>query len=100
MSKQYFVYILTNRKRGVLYVGVTNDLIRRSIEHKFGEETGFTKHYNVNKLVYYQETNDINEAIKREKRIKKWNRDWKIRLIEEFNPEWKDLAEHLNHSLI
>ncbi|MFC1585156.1 GIY-YIG nuclease family protein [Fibrobacterota bacterium] len=100
MAKQYFVYILTNKSKSTLYIGVTNDLTKRSIEHKFKEETTFPKRYNINRLVYYKETNDIETAIKREERLKKWNREWKERLINDFNPEWKDLAEHLNKSLI
>jgi putative endonuclease len=87
MHKQYFVYILTNKIRTTLYVGVTNDLVKRLHEHKWGQYDGFTKKYNINQLVYYEETNDINAAIKREKRLKQWNRKWKKELIEEFNPE-------------
>ena len=95
MSKQAFVYILASYRKGTLYVGVTNDLTRMALEHKFGEETGFTKKYKVNKLVYYEEIAGIEMAILREKRIKKWRRQWKFNLIEKFNPEWKDLYKTL-----
>lgn len=87
----YFVYILTNRARGVLYVGVTNDLLRRIGEHRAGEVKGFTKTNNLKKLVWYEIHDDINEAIAREKRLKRWRRHWKIELIENINPDWKDL---------
>jgi putative endonuclease len=100
MSGQYYVYILTNKIRTTLYIGVTNDLVKRLHEHKCGQYDGFTKKYNVNQLVYYEETNNVNVAINREKRLKQWNREWKDRLIEKFNPEWRDLAEHLNESLV
>ena len=87
----FYVYILTNAKDGVLYTGVTNDLIRRVGEHKSGEIEGFTKKYKTNKLVYFEETPDVREAIATEKRTKKWRRVWKIELIEESNPQWRDL---------
>jgi len=89
---QYYVYILASRKNGVLYIGVTNNLELRTSQHKDRNTEGFTKKYFVHKLVYYETTNDINSAIAREKAMKKWNREWKIRLIEKGNPEWKDLA--------
>ncbi len=89
--KSYYVYILASMKDGTLYIGVTNNLIRRAIEHKRGTIEGFTKKYFVNKLIYYEQTNDIRIAIQREKQLKKWNRKWKIALIEKANPEWKDL---------
>ena len=88
---QYYVYILTNKSNKVLYTGMTNNLIRRTYEHKNNLVEGFTKKYNVNKLVYYDITNDVNAAITREKQIKGWIRQKKIDLITEFNPEWKDL---------
>lgn len=72
---------------------MTNDLIRRVFEHKSGTIEGFTKKYSIDKLVYYESTTDVNEAILREKRLKKWKREWKIELIEKSNPEWRDLAE-------
>lgn len=89
------MYILSSKKNGTLYVGVTNDLMRRVGEHKLGLIEGFTNKYKINKLVYFETYNDINEAILREKRIKKWNRNWKIKIIEEMNPEWNDLYDDL-----
>ena len=76
-----------------MYIGVTNNPERRVLEHRNKIVKGFTSRYNVDKLVYFEKFSDINEAIKREKRLKKWNRQWKIDLIEKDNPEWKDLAE-------
>ncbi|MHB1687169.1 MAG: GIY-YIG nuclease family protein [Ignavibacteriaceae bacterium] len=93
--KQYYIYILASKKNGTLYIGVTNDLIRRVCEHKEGITEGFTKKYNIKLLVYFEVHSDINEAIKREKALKKWYRKWKIELIEKNNPEWKDLYEEL-----
>ncbi len=89
--KNYFVYILASKKNGTLYIGVTNNLIRRVYEHKEGLIEGFTKKYNVKKLVYYEIHNDIRNAIQREKQMKKWYREWKIDLIEKENPNWDDL---------
>jgi putative endonuclease len=93
--KQYFVYILASKRNGTLYIGVTNNLIRRVFEHKEKLVEGFTKKYNVHLLVYYEIHNSIIEAIKREKTLKKWYRKWKIELIEKDNPEWKDLYQEL-----
>ncbi len=93
--KSYYVYILASKRNGTLYIGVTNDLIKRIYEHKNDFVEGFTEKYSVHRLVYYEETNDINSAIKREKQLKKWNRKWKLELIEEKNPNWKDLYETL-----
>ena len=90
--RQYYVYIMTNRSK-TLYTGVTNDLLRRVYEHKNKMVEGFTKKYNITKLVYYEDTNDVEEAIAREKQIKGWLRRKKIALIESMNPEWKDLSE-------
>ena len=87
----YYVYILTRERNSVFYVGVTNDLIRRVYEHKEGIIQGFTKKYNVKMLVYYEHTEDIYEAIHREKLIKKWRRSIKVDAIERINPEWRDL---------
>ncbi len=87
----YYVYILASGKNGTLYNGVTNNLIKRVVQHKRKEVEGFSEKYEVNRLVWYEQTNDIRVAIEREKQIKKWNRKWKIRLIEKENPEWKDL---------
>ena len=93
--KTYYVYILASKRNGTLYIGVTNDLIKRVYEHKNDLVEGFTERYSVHKLVYYEETNDINSALKREKQLKKWNRKWKLELIEKKNPDWKDLYETL-----
>ncbi len=87
----YFVYILASRRNGTLYAGVTNDLIGRVNEHREGLVPGFTKRYGVKLLVYFEEHGDIDEAIKREKRIKRWRRKWKLALIESQNPQWRDL---------
>ena len=95
MPRQYFVYILTNINNKVLYTGVTNDLSRRVWEHKEKLVDGFTKKYNLKKLVYCEETGKIEEAIAREKQIKGWLRKKKNLLIESTNPGWKDLAEEL-----
>ena len=89
--RQYFVYILASKKNGTLYIGVTNDLIKRIFQYKDNLVEGFTKKYGVYKLVYYEIFKNINDAIAREKNIKKWKRKWKIELIEELNPNWKDL---------
>jgi len=90
--KQYYAYIMTNRSR-TLYVGVTNDLVRRVYEHKNKMVDGFTKKYNLTLLVYYEETGDIQSASEREKQIKGWLRNKKIALIESVNPQWKDLSD-------
>jgi putative endonuclease len=92
----YFVYILASQRNGTLYVGVTNDLIRRADEHQSGELEGFTKKYGVHLLVYYENFDDIRAAIAREKALKKWNRAWKLRLIESDNPTWRDLSGSYN----
>jgi len=89
----YYIYILTNRYNTVLYIGVTNNLGRRVNEHKARLNRGFTWRYNVDKLVYYEGFSKIMEAITREKRLKKWKRLWKEELINNFNPEWRDLYE-------
>ena len=93
--KSYYVYILANKKRGTLYVGVTSDLKNRVFQHKEKLVDGFTKKYEVDKLVYFEDTNDIESAILKEKQLKKWNRAWKIRLIEETNPTWEDLYDKI-----
>ena len=95
MSKQGFVYILTNKHNTTLYTGVTNDLRRRIAEHKLHINKGFTDRYNIENLIYYEICNDMTTAIHREKQLKKWHREWKEALINEFNPEWKDLAEDI-----
>jgi len=88
----YYIYILTNKFNTVFYIGVTNNIAKRFFEHKTGLIEGFTKKYRVKKLVYLEEYNDINEAIKREKQLKNWHRDWKINLIKKVNPEFNDLS--------
>jgi len=92
-DKNYYVYILASKRNGTLYIGVTNDLMRRMYEHKNGLVKGFTKKYHVHQLVYYEHSTEIEGAIRREKQLKKWKRQWKLRLIEESNPEWEDLYE-------
>jgi putative endonuclease len=87
----YFVYIVTDRPYGTLYIGVTNDLGRRVSEHRAGGTDGFTKAYGLTMLVYYERFDRIADAILREKRLKHWNRAWKIALIEKINPNWEDL---------
>jgi putative endonuclease len=93
MSKTYFVYILASGRHGTLYVGVTNSLERRLAEHRQEINPGFTSRYGVKRLVYFEETNDVKVAIHREKRLKKWTRQWKIELIEKANPGWRDLSQ-------
>ena len=92
MSKEYYVYIMTNKSR-TLYTGVTNDLLRRVYEHKHKLVPVFTKKYNIQYLVYYESTSNIYSAIEREKQIKGWLRAKKIALVDSMNPEWKDLSE-------
>ena len=87
----FYVYLLASKKYGTLYLGVTNDLVRRTYEHRTKAVGGFTKRYDVDKLVWFEIYDDAVTAITREKELKKWRRDWKIRLIEETNPEWVDL---------
>ena len=89
----YYDYILANKRNGTLYTGVTNNLEARMYQHKNGIGSKFTSKYSVDMLMYYEETDDIGEAIHREKQLKKWKRAWKMSLIEESNPSWKDLAE-------
>ena len=90
--KQYYVYIMTNRSR-TLYIGVTNNLQRRMYEHKHHLMAGFTSKYDLTRLVYFEETSDVNIAIAREKQIKGWLRAKKVALIESMNPDWRDLSE-------
>ena len=94
MPKTYYVYILANKRNGTLYIGVTNDLERRVYEHKNHLVKGFTEKYNINMLVYFEQTGDIQIALEREKQLKKWNRNWKLELIEKLNPQWKDLSKN------
>jgi putative endonuclease len=95
MTRSYFVYILASRRNGTLYIGVTNDLIRRISEHKGKFVAGFTRKYGVDKLVYFEEYASILEARARERILKRWNRAWKLALIEKTNPQWRDLTEEL-----
>jgi len=93
--KKSYTYIMASAKNGTLYIGVTPDLLKRVYEHREGLVDGFTKKYGVKTLVYYEEHGDIRDAIEREKRLKAWKRNWKIRIIEETNPTWKDLYDEL-----
>jgi len=93
--KQYYVYILASKRNGTIYIGVTSDLIKRVFEHKNKLISGFTSKYNVNILVYFETFGDIEMAIRREKQLKKWNRKWKLAVIEKENPKWEDLFEGL-----
>ena len=93
--KKPSVYILASRKNGTLYTGVTGDLLKRIWEHKNDFVDGFTQKYGVHKLVYFEQHEDMDSAITREKQIKKWNRSWKIHIIEKENPSWKDLYDEL-----
>lgn len=93
--KNYYVYILATKKNGVLYIGVTDDLIGRAYKHRQELVPSFTSKYHVHKLVYFEATESIESAIKKEKQLKKWNRAWKIELIEKTNPDWKDLYKDL-----
>lgn len=98
MDKGGYVYILASERNGTLYVGVTSDLIRRVWEHREGAVPGFTSKYGVKSLVWFEQHDDIESAIRREKAIKKWRRAWKLSLIEETNPDWRDLYETLTGS--
>jgi len=91
LTKTYFVYLLASRRNGTLYVGVTNDLVRRLWEHKQKVVPGFTKTHDVDRLVWFEVHNSIEAAITREKQIKRWKRDWKIDLFQDSNPRWDDL---------
>jgi len=93
--KSYWVYILASRPRGTLYVGMTNDLIRRAFEHREGLAEGFSRHYGVKMLVYYEQHATALAAIQREKNIKHWSRAWKIDLIRTLNPDWRDLWDDI-----
>ena len=94
-ARTFYVYILASKIGGTLYIGVTNDLLRRVAQHKAKLAEGFTKKYGVDRLVYFECFEDIEQAIHREKRLKKWPREWKIKLIEESNPNWGDLYPEL-----
>ena len=92
----YFVYIMARKRNGMLYVGVTNDLVRRVHEHRIGAVDVFTKKHNVKRLVWYETHGDVEAAIRREKTIKRWPRRYKLNVIEQINPDWDDLYETLN----
>ncbi len=92
-NSNYFIYIISNWNNSVIYIGVSNDLKRRVFEHKEGKIDGFTKKYNINKLLYFEHFTNIEYAIKREKQLKKWKRLWKNELIEKRNPNWDELFE-------
>ena len=96
LTMSYYVYILASGKHGTLYIGVTNDLLRRTYEHREHVVEGFTQKYNVTRLVYFELHEEIEAAIAREKKLKHWNRDWKIDLIARTNPDWVDLFENLS----
>ena len=93
--KTYYVYILASGRNGTLYIGVTGDLLSRVHQHQTGVLDGFTKKYGVKDLVYFEPSEDVRVALEREKQLKKWNREWKIRLIEKENPAWRDLSKNL-----
>jgi len=96
IEKKYYVYILTNKRNGTLYIGVTNNLFSRVFQNKLGENNkSFTAIYGLNKLVYYEEYQFITDAISREKQFKKWNRSWKLKLIEKENPRWVDFFREM-----
>jgi putative endonuclease len=95
MIRQYYVYILANRKHGALYIGITSDILRRVHEHKLKLVPGFSAKYGIDKLVYFEMFDDPASAIAREKQLKKWRRDWKLQLIESKNPGWGDLSQTL-----
>lgn len=93
--RDYYVYILADDRNGTLYIGVTNNLLERVFQHRTKVVKGFTEKYLISKLVYYEQTSDVRSAIEREKQLKKWNRQWKINLIESMNPNWRDLYPEL-----
>ncbi|CAH0139054.1 hypothetical protein SRABI118_00234 [Massilia sp. Bi118] len=95
MDKSSYVYILASEPYGVLYIGVTSNLVKRVWEHREGVVDGFSKQYGVKQLVWFEVHSEILEAIKREKQIKRWNRDWKVNLIQEKNPDWRDLYNEI-----
>jgi putative endonuclease len=89
--RQYYVYIMASKRNGTLYIDVTNNLVKRVYEHRNDLVDGFTRKYHIHNLVYYETYSNISDAITREKRMKKWKRQWKIELIEKSNPQWRDL---------
>ena len=97
---KYYVYILASKRNGTIYIGMTNDLERRVYEHKTGIVKGFTQKYDVSMLVYFEEFQQVEQAIERENNMKKWKRNWKLKLIEEDNPNWHDLAKYWYDDLL
>lgn len=95
MDKSFYVYIMTNKRYGTFYIGMTSNLLKRIWEHRNKVIEGFTKTHDLKRLVYYEPHENAENAIKREKRLKKWNRQWKIELIEKNNPDWRDLYENI-----
>ena len=93
MPKQFYVYILASKRNGTLYIGVTSNLVQRTWQHKEGQVEGFSKKYGIKNLVYFEVHESAESALTREKQMKKWERAWKIRLIERNNPEWRDLTD-------
>ena len=96
MNKQFYVYIMASRRNGTLYIGISSNLVQRVWQHKNNMVEGFTEKYNVKHLVYYEVHESAESAITREKQIKKWRRKWKLRLIEEQNPQWEDLYSRIS----
>ncbi len=94
-NKVFHIYILASKRNGTLYIGVTSDLVRRVYSHKNNLVEGFTKKYNIHNLVYYEQRGSAEDAIVREKQLKRWKRSWKLELIEKDNPQWKDLYDEL-----
>ncbi len=95
MEKKYYIYILASKRNGTLYIGFTSNLLKRVWQHKNKIVSGFTSEYSVDCLVYFEQYQDVQDAIGREKQLKKWNRDWKLELIEKNNPRWRDLYEDI-----
>lgn len=95
MTKSYFIYILASKRNGTLYIGSTTNLVGRVWQHKHKTVKGFTEKYNVDKLVYFETVDEPKSMVLRERQLKRWKRDWKIKLIEEKNPEWNDLYEEI-----
>ena len=91
----FWVYILASRRNGTLYIGMTDDLVRRAWEHRTGTIPGFTREYGIKMLVWFEQHETRESALQRERQLKKWNRAWKLQLIEQLNPSWKDLADEL-----
>ncbi len=94
-ARMYFVYMLASKQNGTLYIGMTNNLLKRADQHRNRQVEGFTARYGVKRLVYYESFRNVTDAINREKQMKKWNRQWKINLIEKANPQWRDLFEEM-----